>query len=196
MNTTLAIHWNQRLSRLDVMGSVLSTLCAIHCLAMPLVAGLLPVLGLGFLGDRAFDRAACVAMMALAALCLAWGCRVHRRWWLFGLLGSGAALTLGTQFVLAPETCAKSCCAGAVNWTQALVMFTGGGAIAAAHLLNLRFRRACRCCAEASTPLAVPGGVRAGTSRETPRHRTACPTSNPSPTTIFISDKSEFRTNP
>ena len=171
-NITFAPRPATRLAHLDFVGSALSTLCAIHCLAMPFVAGLLPVLGLNFLGDRAFERAACVAMMALAALCLAWGCRVHRRWWLFGLLGSGAALTLGTQFVLPPETCAKSCCAGAVNWTQALVMFTGGGAIAAAHLLNLRFRRACRCCAEASTLLAVSGGVRAWTSRETPRRRT------------------------
>lgn len=68
MNTTRAISWNHPLTRLDVVGSVLSTLCAIHCLAMPLVAGLLPVLGLGFLGDPAFDQAACLAMMALAAV--------------------------------------------------------------------------------------------------------------------------------
>ncbi|MBM3844742.1 MAG: MerC domain-containing protein [Verrucomicrobia bacterium] len=142
--------------RLDVLGSVLSTLCAIHCLAMPLVADLLPVLGLGFLGDRAFDQAACLAMMALAAVCLVQGCRIHRRWWLLALLGTGATLTVGTQFVFPPESCAKSCCADAVNWSQALVMFTGGGAIAAAHLLNLRFRRACRCCAESGTSLATP----------------------------------------
>jgi hypothetical protein len=42
---------------------------------LPLVAGLLPVLGLNFLGDRSFERGACVAMMALAAFCLLNGCR-------------------------------------------------------------------------------------------------------------------------
>ena len=155
MNTTIATFRNGLLTRLDRVGCVLSTLCAIHCLAMPLVAGLLPVFGLGFIGDRAFDRGACAAMMALATVSLAWGCRVHRRWWLLGLLGSGAALTVGPQFILAPEPCTKSCCAGEVNWSQALVMFTGGGAIAAAHLLNLRFRRTCHCCEETPIPLAV-----------------------------------------
>lgn len=176
MTMTLASHWNQRLARLDLFGSVLSTLCAIHCLAMPLVAGVLPLLGLGFLGQRGFERGACMAMMGLAALCLGHGCRAHRRWWLLGLLGAGASLTLGTQFLFAPEACAKACCAERVNWTQALVMFAGGGAIAAAHLLNLRFRRACRCCAGESTPLAGSGGVRAWTARETPRRRTGLST--------------------
>ena len=162
----------QRFARLDVAGSVLSSLCAIHCLAMPFVAGLLPLLGLGFLGSRGFERGACVVMMALASACLVAGCRRHRRWWLLGLLGAGAALTLGTQFLFAPAACVKTCCTERVNWSEALVMFTGGGLIAASHLLNLRFRRACTCCAEAPIPLAGSGGVRAWTSRETPRRRT------------------------
>jgi hypothetical protein len=171
-----------RLARLDFIGSVLSTLCAIHCLAMPIIAGLLPVLGLSFLGDRAFERAACVAMTLLACACLVTGCRQHRRWWLLALLGTGASLTLGTQFLFAADTattCAKACCAEGVNWTQALVMFTGGGLIATAHLLNLRFGRACGCCANVPQTLAVSGGVRAWTSRETPRRRTGLSTLAP-----------------
>ncbi len=161
-----------RFARLDVAGSVLSSLCAIHCLAMPFVAGLLPVLGLGFVGGRGFERGACVAMLSLAALCLLQGCRQHGRWWLLGLMVVGATLTLGTQFLFAPTSCAKTCCTERVNWSEALVMFTGGGLIAASHLLNLRFRRACACCAELSTPVAGSGGVRAWISRETSRRRT------------------------
>ena len=175
MTTTVPFPIPNRLASLDLVGSVLSTLCAIHCLAMPLVAGLLPVLGLNFLGDRAFERAACVAMTALAAFCLLQGCQRHRRWWLLGLLGAGASLTLGTQFFFATNTdaaCAKSCCSEGVNWSQALVMFTGGGLIAASHLLNLRFGRACGCCANVPQTLAGSDGVRAGTSRGIPRRRT------------------------
>lgn len=170
--TAFAPRPTPHLARFDLLGSVLSTLCAIHCLAMPLLAGMLPVLGLGFMGGRGFERGACVAMMSLAALCLLQGCRQHGRWWLLGLLGMGAALTLGTQFLFAPTSCAKTCCTERVNWSEALVMFTGGGLIAASHLLNLRFRRACGCCAEAPTSLAVSGGVRAWISRETLRRWT------------------------
>ncbi len=160
-------------ARLDAVGSVLSTLCAIHCLAMPLVAGILPVLGLGFVGERGFERAACAMVMVLAGFCLLDGCRRHGRWWLLGLLGLGAALTLGTQFLFAPAACVKTCCAERVNWSEAFIMFTGGGLIAVAHLLNLRFRRACACCAEVPTHLAVSDGVRARLSRETSRRRTS-----------------------
>jgi len=171
MTSTVANPAPPTLARLDVLGSALSALCAIHCLAMPLVAGLLPVLGLSFLGDRSFERGACVTMTLLACACLVAGCRRHRRWWLFALLGTGAALTLGTQFFFAEDTaatCAKSCCADGVNWTQVLVMFTGGGLIAASHLLNLRFGRTCGCCANTPETLAA----RAQTWRETPRRRT------------------------
>lgn len=147
-----------RLAHLDFVGSALSTLCAIHCLAMPFVAGLLPVLGLNLLGDRAFERAACVTMTALATFCLLRGCQRHRRWWLLGLLAAGASLTLGTQFIFAADTaatCAKACCSEAVNWSQALVMFAGGGLIAASHILNLIFDRACSCCAKGSTTVVL-----------------------------------------
>lgn len=164
-----------RLAHLDFVGSALSTLCAIHCLAMPFVAGLLPVLGLNFLGDRAFERAACVTMTALAAFCLLRGCQRHRRWWLLGLLAVGASLTLGTQFIFAADpaaTCAKACCSESVNWSQALVMFAGGGLIAASHILNLIFGRACSCCAKVSTTVAGSGGVPTWTLPETHRSRT------------------------
>lgn len=169
-NSNIATPWNQRLGRLDLVGSLLSTLCAIHCLAMPFVAGLLPMVGLTFLGDRAFERAACVAMTALATFCLVTGCRQHRRWWLLSLLGAGASLTLGTQFLFAAGTstaCTKTCCAEGVNWTQALVMFTGGGLIAASHVLNLIFGRACGCCSNLPTALAGSGSAPVWTSPET-----------------------------
>jgi hypothetical protein len=142
------------LHRLDLTGSALSTLCAIHCMAMPLVAVSLPLWGLSVLGSRGWERFTSTAMVTLAAFCLWQGCRRHKRWWLLALLGAGAAVVLGTQFFLADGDCARACCATRGNWSEAAFMFIGGLSIAAAHGLNLHYRRKCDCrlCPGASAP--------------------------------------------
>ncbi len=145
---SLNLRW---LHRLDRAGSVLSTLCAVHCLCMPVVVALLPVLASGFLASRAFERTMCVSMVALASLCVWRGCRVHGRWPLLGLLAAGAATTLTVQWFAPPVCCAKE----RADWTEAGLMCAGGLAIAAAHLLNLRYTRRCACC-PAITPPATP----------------------------------------
>lgn len=135
------------LNRLDSLGSLLSTLCAIHCLCLPLLAGLLPALGLTILAIRDAERGACGAMLLLAAACVWNGCRVHRRWSLLALLGAGAALVTCAQWTAPPGCCA----AERENWTEAVVMFVGGSLIAASHWLNLRWRRCiCHTCAHAA----------------------------------------------
>jgi MerC mercury resistance protein len=135
------------LNRADKIGSVLSSLCAVHCLCMPVVIGLLPVLGLSFLADHTFERAACVTMTLLAAGCLWAGCRIHRRWGLFILLVAGAALVLHTQF--AGQTDEKET---QTDWNEAAVMFAGGALIAVSHILNRRLRASCHCkqCCDAA----------------------------------------------
>ena len=128
------------LNRSDKIGSVLSSLCAVHCLCMPVLIGMLPVLGLSFLAGHTFERAMCITMTLLAAACLWAGCRVHRQWGLFILLIAGAALVLRTQFAGSPEE------TGALtDWNEAAVMVVGGLLIAASHLLNLKLRTRCGC---------------------------------------------------
>jgi hypothetical protein len=133
------------LNRLDRTGTVLSTLCAIHCLAMPLVAVALPFWGLALLGSRGWERGIATAMVLLAAVCLWQGCRRHGRWWLLALLAGGAAVVLGTQFLAADDGCTRACCVVRNGWTEAGFMFVGGVTIAAAHGLNLHYRRKCDC---------------------------------------------------
>lgn len=140
MNTT-SVSSPGWLHRLDLAGSVLSTLCAIHCLAMPLVAVALPLCGLAILGTREWERGTSTAMVALAAVCLWQGCRRHRRWWLLALLAAGASAVLGAQFLWAKD----ACCATRADWTEAAFMFAGGLTIAVAHGLNLHYRRKCGC---------------------------------------------------
>jgi hypothetical protein len=119
------------LHRLDLTGSALSTLCAIHCMAMPLVAAALPVWGLSVLGSRGWERSASTAMVTLAAFCLWQGCRRHGRWWLLALLGAGVTVVLSTQFLWAEADCKEARCAMQRNWTEAIFMFVGGLSIAA-----------------------------------------------------------------
>jgi hypothetical protein len=128
------------LNRADKIGSVLSSLCAVHCLCMPALIGLLPVLGLSFLASHRFEHVACVTMILFAAACVWSGCRMHRRWGLLVLMCAGAVLVLYIQFAGPPEENEAR-----TNWCEAAVMAVGGALIAASHLLNLRIRARCGC---------------------------------------------------
>jgi hypothetical protein len=70
---------------------------------MPVLVGLLPVIGLTFFANHTFERIASGTMIVFAAGCVWSGCRFHRRWGLFGLLGAGAALVLYLQFTGSSE---------------------------------------------------------------------------------------------
>src|SRR5882672_922928 len=96
-------HQKSLLNRADRLGSMLSSLCAVHCLCMPVLFTLLPVTGLSFLASHTFEHVACITMILLAAACVWAGCRVHRRWSLLFLLGAGATLVIYIQFAVPPE---------------------------------------------------------------------------------------------
>ena len=109
-------------------------------MCIPVLIGLLPVIGLSFLGSHKFEHIACVSMILLAASCVWWGCRVHRQWGLLALLAAGAALVLYIQFGGAPdENEART------DWHEAIAMFIGGSMIATSHLINLKLRARCHC---------------------------------------------------
>jgi len=137
------------LNRADKIGSILSSLCAVHCLCMPVLIGVLPVLGLSFLGSHRFEQAASVSMIVLATACVWSGCRVHRRWGLLALFGAGAVVVVYIQFGGAPEEVETQ-----PNWREAAVMTIGGSLIAASHVLNLKLRRRCGCrqCNQSGKP--------------------------------------------
>jgi MerC mercury resistance protein len=128
------------LNRADKIGSVLSSLCAVHCMCMPVLIGLLPMIGLSFLGSQRFEHIACVTMVLLAAACIWSGCRIHRRWGLLVLLCAGVAMVLYIQFIGPPEEKGTR-----TDWHEAMAMVIGGSLIAVSHLLNLRLRARCHC---------------------------------------------------
>ena len=65
----------------------LSTICIVHCLAMPLVIALLPVAALTFGGDGHFHALMLWFVVPTSIVGLGLGVRVHRR---FGIVALGA----------------------------------------------------------------------------------------------------------
>ena len=63
----------------DNAGALLSMACAVHCLAMPLVVTMLPLVGLGFLAGEPAEYAM-VGAVLLAAGSAVSGVRHHRKW--------------------------------------------------------------------------------------------------------------------
>lgn len=132
-----------RLDRFDKIGSFFSSACAVHCLCMPVLLGLLPALGASFIANPTVERSVAVTMIVFALACVWSGCRYHRQWGLLALLGAGSVLILFAQF---GET-------GGSEWFEAGLMVIGGSIIASSHIFNRKLRARCHCiqCEPAAT---------------------------------------------
>ncbi|QAU23446.1 MerC domain-containing protein [Dyella sp. M7H15-1] len=115
----------------DRLGATASFLCAIHCAALPFVLAILPLLGLSFLADHAFERGFVLFASALAMFALVSGYRRHHR-----LLPLRLALT-GLALLVVGVTFAEN-----VSIVLHSVFVTCGGMlVASAHFVNLRIDR-------------------------------------------------------
>ena len=122
----------------DTTGAYLSVACAIHCLAMPLLVAVLPLIGLGFFATERAELVLISGAIALAIGSLAWGVRHHRKW--RALL----ILIVAVVFIATART--------AVEGTFEAVFYSIGGILlASAHLVN---RHLCKTC-----PDCEPEGV-------------------------------------
>ena len=116
----------------DRVGATASFLCAIHCAALPFVFALLPLLGLGFLADHAFERGFVMFACTLALISLISGYRHHHRplpllLALPGLVLLIVGVTFAESYSVALHSALVTC---------------GGLLVAAAHFVNLRTHRA------------------------------------------------------
>jgi len=122
----------------DNTGACLSVACAIHCIAMPLLITILPLIGLGFLANERAELVFITGTIGLAIGSLAWGIRHHRSWRAFLIL------LVALVFITTSRT--------AVEGTFEVVFYsTGGILLASAHLVN---RHLCNTC-----PTCEPGDV-------------------------------------
>lgn len=111
----------------DRVGATASFLCAVHCVALPFVLALLPLIGLGFLAGHTFERifVACAATLASASIFTAY--RRHRKPHALFLMVPGIALLL---FGISVDIDAH-----VVIHTISVV--AGGLLVASAHVTNL-----------------------------------------------------------
>ena len=71
--------------------------CAIHCLAMPLLGTVLPLIGLSFLANERVEFILIASAIGLAIGSLAWGVRRHRNWRAFLVLIAALAFIATAQ---------------------------------------------------------------------------------------------------
>jgi membrane-bound ClpP family serine protease len=127
---------------LDRLGATASSACAIHCMITPLVIGILPALGIGFLAAPWFENSAVLGAICLAVVSLMHGYLHHRRFHALWLLLIGAILLLSGRFVIGNSR----------QLIETPFVVLGGLALAGAHLINRRLCKACtRCEAHAHT---------------------------------------------
>ena len=121
---------------LDVTGAAAAWLCAVHCLAVPLLIAILPLVGLSFLLEEATERVfiGISAALALVSLLPAYF-REHGKLRAVLLAVAGIGLIALTHFLFEDNLAAKI-----------IFLLTGAVLISVAHLLNRRLCRACAVC--------------------------------------------------
>lgn len=125
-----ATHWH---GRADRFGATASLICALHCALLPLVLGVLPVVGLGFLADHRYEVAFIAFASVLATLMVVYGFRRHHRLVALWLLLPGIALLLAGAFSAFAHG----------SGMHSVLVAVGGVLVAGAHVVNLRLARSC-----------------------------------------------------
>lgn len=124
------------LGRLNWIGAAASLACAVHCLVMPLLIGVLPVLGLGLLTEPWLEWSLIVftGVIGLLTLLPSYRRRHHRPQPL-------ALFTLGFGLILTAKLLTAE---GSSLETSGLV--TGALFVAGANLTNHRLVHTCAAC--------------------------------------------------
>jgi hypothetical protein len=127
------VRFSNPISRLDLVGAAAAFLCAVHCLALPLLLAGLPMAGFEALHSETFDIAFVVIALAFGVVVIARGYRRHRHRAVWGWFGAA--------FVLLPLGLTVFEHSAMHAWVLAI----GGAALGWAHVLNLRYSRAHAC---------------------------------------------------
>lgn len=135
---------------IDRAGTCASSLCAVHCCAMPFLIGILPVLGVGFLATSWFEW----FMIAVAGLLGGYGAvsgfRTHQKSTAVLLFATGILMLISNRIVHA-ATSTEACCAlHDVSQEgiplQVLPSVVGGVLVASSHIVNQYLCKNCEKC--------------------------------------------------
>ncbi|HAT42208.1 MAG TPA: MerC protein [Rheinheimera sp.] len=118
---------------LDKVGIAITSLCAIHCIMLPVLLPLLPLMGLSAVHNHAFERIILLITMVLGFVTLFAGFhRYHRKLYPFYSLFLGGFIywqkdAVGPQY-------------------EHFVLIIGASLVVLAHVLNLRLCNQCHSC--------------------------------------------------
>lgn len=126
---------NAHIGKFDSLALVLSAVCLVHCLALPVALTLLPTLAAGLIDHAEFHKLMLLFVLPTSLLALGIGCHRHRRRDVVVLGGMG--LTLLVFAALAVH-----------DWSgewERYATVAGGLLLSAAHIQNFRACRRDRC---------------------------------------------------
>jgi hypothetical protein len=118
--------------KLDNIGMTASTLCAIHCAAVPVFFTSLPILGLGFLANPwvEWSMILMAIVVGFSSIGISFLHSHHRALPLLLLIAGFATIILGHIFTK--------------GWHEAIIVPTGGILIAFAHFVNYKYAGTCQ----------------------------------------------------
>lgn len=120
---------------LDKIGITATSLCALHCIMLPILLPLLPLVGLSFLADHTWEHVFLLMTAALGTVALFSGFkRYHKRLYPFYLLYLGVAL-YWIKHDFSEDV-------------EALFIIGGASLIIAAHYMNIKLCESCKQCDE------------------------------------------------
>lgn len=124
---------------LDRLGMSASTICAVHCLALPFLLSVLPAIGLGFLGGHTFELIMIATSITIAAVSLGRSYTVHGKLNPLMMMISGAVLLVFNFVGHESHT-------PLVETLHPYIAGFAGLMIASAHWINLRLCKHCEVC--------------------------------------------------
>ncbi len=120
-------------------------ICAVHCMALPLLLAILPAIGLGFLLNESLEKGFVIVSVLVAGLSLLWGIRLHGRWRAIPVYVLGATLLLLAMFVLGHEHHGHDHHVQQ-NPLALAILLIGAVSMATSHLINRKLCKACPKC--------------------------------------------------
>ena len=120
---------------LDRIGITAASLCALHCILLPVLLPALPLLVLSFLADHTWEHVFLIATAILGTFALLSGFKkYHKRLYPFYLL------FLGITIYWIKHDFSES--------LQPYFIVIGASLIVAAHVINLKLCNSCKQCAD------------------------------------------------
>jgi MerC mercury resistance protein len=120
-------------SWVDSLGASVSIACAIQCTLFPLLIGVLPLVGLGFLAGDSIEKVFLVTSIVLAVGSFSWGFRHHKKHYVFLFLVGGLLLIFTGRIWVGENS-------------EISFVVSGTLVLAAGHLLNRRLCQLCVAC--------------------------------------------------